>query len=73
MQQDELTNFEKDSYVIIRGLIDPKWCTILYDYCRYTASRCELKQHNDKEKYREAWDGTFYDKQCPGKYADGTR
>ena len=69
MQQDKLTNFEKDSYVVIRGLIDPKWCTILYDYCRYTASRCELKQHNDKEKYREAWDGTFYDKQCPGNYS----
>ena len=59
MQEDTLTNFDKDSYVIIRGLISPDWCKTLYDYCRYSASRCELKQHNDKEKYREAWTEHF--------------
>ena len=69
LQSVTMNNFENDSYVIIRGLVEPHWCQVLYDYCRYSATRCELKQHNDKERYHEAWDGTFNDKQCPGNYS----
>ena len=64
-----MPEFNKDSYTVIRGLIDPDWCKTLYDYCRLSAQRCELKQQHDEEKYREAWDGTFIDKQCPGNYS----
>ena len=70
---DKLSNtnapIDKDHYTIIKGLIDPDWCKTLYNYVRLNARRCEMKQQHDKEKYREAWDGTFTDKQCPGNYA----
>ena len=65
-----MNTFATDSYTIIRGLVDPEWCRILYDYVRYSAMRSEIKQHNDKERYHEAWDGTFNDKQCPGSYSN---
>ena len=64
-----MPQFDKDHYTIIKGLIDPDWCKTLYNYVRLNARRCEMKQQHDKEKYREAWDGTFADKQCPGNYA----
>ena len=28
-----------------------------------------MKQKYDDTKYAKAWDGTFYDKQCPGNYS----
>ena len=64
-----MIDFEKNSYTVVKGLIEPDWCKTLYNYVGYSADRCGLKQKHDEEKYREAWDGTFQDKQCPGNYA----
>ena len=64
-----MIDFEKNSYTVVKGLIEPEWCKTLYNYVGYSADRCGLKQKHDEEKYREAWDGTFQDKQCPGNYA----
>ena len=66
---EKMTDFEKNSYAVIRGLIPYEWCQILYDYVGISADRCALKQKYDDKKYAKAWDGTFYDKQCPGNYS----
>ena len=66
---ESMIDFEKNSYTVVKGLIEPEWCKTLYNYVGYSADRCGLKQKHDEEKYREAWDGTFQDKQCPGNYA----
>lgn len=64
-----MNTFQTESYAIVRGLIEPHWCKILYDYVRYSANRCAIKQHTDAEHYKSAWDGTFDDLQCPGAYS----
>ena len=66
---ENMIDFEKNSYTVVKGLVEPEWCKTLYNYVGYSADRCGLKQKHDEEKYREAWDGTFQDKQCPGNYA----
>ena len=64
-----MIDFEKNSYTVIKGLIPYEWCQILYDYVGTCADRCVLKQKYDETKYAKPWDGTFYDKQCPGNYS----
>ena len=55
---ENMIDFEKNSYTVVKGLVEPEWCKTLYNYVGYSADRCGLKQKHDEEKYREAWDGT---------------
>ena len=44
-----MIDFEKNSYTVVKGLIEPEWCKTLYNYIGYSADRCGLKQKHDEE------------------------
>ena len=45
-----MIDFEKNSYTVVKGLIEPEWCKTLYNYIGYSADRCGLKQKHDEER-----------------------
>ena len=45
---ESMIDFEKNSYTVVKGLIEPEWCKTLYNYVGYSADRCGLKQKHDE-------------------------
>lgn len=61
--------FNENKYVVIRNVLSPDTCQILYFYCVNKARAIDFKCFHEKAIYDPDWDGNFEDPQAYGAYS----